>query len=176
MNKLLKSVVNAGLFSAWLFFSGFAEAAVTDYSFNGAIDSGSLFGTAYDGNFSFDNAALTQTGIESIALSSFTLHFLSSTYSRADADVPATADFMDGLFLGVSYTYSNGDPAFSLISASGTGLPDDVAYFAYTPLSGEAGFGSLTLTSVPLPAASWLFAGCLGAFSLLRRRIGSQSN
>lgn len=36
----------------------------------------------------------------------------------------------------------------------------------------SAYFGGSTLTPVPLPAASWLFASVLGGFGLMRRRAG----
>jgi hypothetical protein len=150
-----------------------SEAALIDYNFNGAIDSGLLVGEIYNGSFAFDNATLTNTGMESINLSSFAINFQSSTYHLGNADFPSTADFLNGLFLGVSYSVSGFEPSFALVSAAGLGLPDDVPYFSYQTVIGDSGFGSLNFThisSVPLPGAVWLFGSGLGALMASRRR------
>lgn len=145
-----------------------AEAALVGYDFNGTIDSGSLLGESYSGSFAYDNASLTNSGLESINLSSLTFNFLSTAFDLTHAEFTPTADFLDGLFLGVSYAVSAFAPEFALVSSSG--LPGDAPYLAYQTLSGDAGFGSFNIAAVPLPASAWLFASGLGWMVSARRR------
>jgi len=147
-----------------------AEAALVNYNFSGAIDSGLLAGETYNGSFTYDNATLTNSGSEFIDLSSLTFNFLSSAYNLSNADFTPTADFLDGSFLGLSYVVSGIDPSFALVSALGSGLPEDVAYFSYQTVAGDSGFGSLNVAAVPVPAASWLFGSGLALLSLARRK------
>lgn len=145
-----------------------AEAALVSYDFDGTVDSGALLGESYNGSFTYDNASLANSGLESINLSSLTFNFLSTSFDLTHAEFSPTADFLDGLFLGVSYTVSGFEPAFALVSSSG--LPGDAPYFAYQTVSGDAGFGSFNIAAVPLPAAAWLFASGLGWLVSTRRR------
>ena len=149
-----------------------SEAAVINYDFNVTIDSGLLVGDIYNGSFSYEDATLTNLGNESIELSSMTFSFLSSYYDLTNAGFGATADFLDGHFLGVNYSVNgSNDPFFYFVPASGTFLPSDVPYFAYQTVTGDSGFGSINLTSVPLPGAVWLFGSSLGLFEFRRRKI-----
>lgn len=173
MFNKLKFASSFGLFCTLLVMTPISEAALINYNFNGTIDSGAFLGEIYDGSFSFENAGLTNTGSESVALSSFAINFHAATYQLADADFPSTADFLDGLFLGVSYSRNGFEPSFALVSAAGLGLPDDLPYFSYNRVPGDSGLGSLNFTnvsSVPLPGAVWLFGSGLAALMTSRRR------
>ena len=173
MFNKLKFASSFGLFCTLLVMAPVSEAALINYNFNGAIDSGALLGEIYSGSFSFDNAVLSNTGSESVILSSFAINFHATTYHLADANFPSTADFLNGLFLGVSYSASGFEPSFALVSAAGLGLPDDLPYFSYDTVSGDSGFGSLNFTnvsSVPLPGAVWLFGSGLAALMASCRR------
>jgi len=169
MFKCLKIAATVCLCSA-LMIAPTAEAALVNYNFSGAIDSGLLAGETYNGSFTYDNATLTNSGSEFIDLSSLTFNFLSSAYNLSNADFTPTADFLDGSFLGLSYVVSGIDPSFALVSALGSGLPEDVAYFSYQTVAGDSGFGSLNVAAVPVPAASWLFGSGLALLSLARRK------
>ncbi|GAB6139718.1 hypothetical protein JCM14076_04470 [Methylosoma difficile] len=153
-----------------------AQAARVDYTFSGALDSGELNGTSYTGSFSYFDGNLNNSGLESRQLSAFSFSFLANTYDLNAADFKPSAEFLDGLFLGINFTSSFTDPALAFISSAGTGLPDDVAYLAYAPAFGDAGFGSFTIDSVntvnavPVPAALWLFAPALSGLLLSARR------
>jgi hypothetical protein len=171
MFNKLKIASSISLFSALMIMTPASEASLINYNFDGAIDSGLLTGEIYNGSFAFDNVTLTNTGIETIDLSSLTFNFLSSSYNLASADFTPTADFLDGLFLGISYSVSSLDPSFALVAAAGSGLQDDVPYFSYQTVAGDSGFGSLNLTAVPLPGAVWLFgSSMMGLLSVIRRR------
>lgn len=176
MFKFFKIASAASLCGALMVITPTAEAALVNYTFSGVVDSGSLIGANYNGNFAYDNATLTNSGSEAIDLSSLSVNFLSSAYNIANADFTSTADFLDGVFLGINYSASILNPSFTLGSGLATGSPTD-AYFSYQTVDGDSGFGSLIfakVTSVPLPAAVWLFGSALagfGAFARRKRRI-----
>jgi uncharacterized protein (TIGR03382 family) len=161
MMKWLKMAVLAGLLTA-----ANAQAAQVVYTFSGTVDSGLLASTGYSGGFSYDDGSLTDSGVESVALSTLSFQFMGGNFGLGDADFSPTADFLNGIFLGLSYVVSGVDPGFSFISASGSGLLGDVAYLSYSSSTGDSGYGSLTY--VPAPATAVLVL--LGAGMLRRRR------
>jgi hypothetical protein len=161
--RVLRATLVAGV---TLFAAAFAQASTVDYVFNGTADSGSLIGESYSGSFSFDDTGLLLTGSESAALQSLSLRFLATDFDLASS-ASATADFQDGVFLGLSYTVDAFDPSFSLVS----GLADTAdAYFAYTPAVGAAGFGSVSYSVVPVPAGLALLPGGWAVLAGFRRR------
>lgn len=173
MLNFSKIASSASLCAVLLLTSATSAASVVNYDFSGVIDSGLLASSSYTGSFAFDNATLTDFGAISIDLSAFSLHFLSTDYGLANADFTPTADFQNGTFLGLSYSVTGTEPSFSLISALGSGLANDAAYFAYETASGDAGFGSLNfpaISSVPLPTGFWLFSSALGLLGLSKQR------
>jgi hypothetical protein len=162
----------ASFFGALMIVMPPSEAAIINHDFNVTIDSGLLTGEVYNGSFAYDDATLTNLGLESIGLSSITFSFSSAYYDLSDAGFGATADFLDGLFLGINYSVNGSNaPFFYFVPALGTFLPYDVPYFAYQTVPGGSGFGSFNLTSVPLPGALWLFGSSMvGLLSVTRRR------
>ncbi|MCX7097189.1 MAG: PEP-CTERM sorting domain-containing protein [Methylococcales bacterium] len=167
MLKTVKTASIAGVFATLLMMSTLAEAAMVRYSFDGVIDSGSLFGESYSGFLLFDDASLTYTGAESVTLSDFSMAFLTNTFAISTADFAPTADFSEGVFLGISYAVSSFDPQFALIASSGLGGAFDRPYFSYTTLLGDSGFG--TLQFVPEPISMALYTLGLAGMGLFRR-------
>jgi len=150
---------------ACIFAAAAAEASTITFVFDGTTDSGSLAGESYSGNFGFDDSGLTLSGFESVPVQSLAFSFLATDFGLDSAS--ASADFQDGVFLGLSYTVAEFDPRFSLIA----GLADSSdAYLAYTPSTGSAGFGSVRYTVVPLPAGLVLLPGGLALLASFRRR------
>ncbi len=149
-----------------------AEAGLVTYGFTGAVDSGALLGETYSGQASFDDAGLTGSGSESLAVSTLTFSFLGNTFTEASGTGTPTADFLDGVFLGLSYEVTAFDPDFSLISGSSD---TSDAYFAYTPVTvtDPAGFGSLAYAAstgaAPEPATLALLMGGLALLGHRRR-------
>lgn len=171
--KMMKMVFLASLLAVVMMNARVTKAAIVNYDFSGTIDSGLLLGETYNGSFSYDNALLIGLGAQSLNLTSFIFNFLSSSYGLASATVTPTADFLNGAFLGISFTSltTDIDPTFSFVASSGTGLPDDKPYLAYQTVSGDSGFGTLQntnltpATQVPLP--EWLFGWLAGGLGLL---------
>ncbi|MDD2725475.1 MAG: hypothetical protein PHH59_15825 [Methylovulum sp.] len=173
MFKSLKPAYTASVFATLMLMMPNAQAANVNYTFNGTVDSGSLLSETFSGSFSYDDLSLTNLGDESINLSTMSFNFLSNSFGLGNADVAATADFLNGVFLGVNFSVSSFDPAFALISGYGTGFLDDAA-FAYDTQSGDAGYGSINFqqsNSVDAPAGIALFGLGLAGIGMMRRRV-----
>ncbi|MBU1190112.1 MAG: VPLPA-CTERM sorting domain-containing protein [Gammaproteobacteria bacterium] len=144
------------------------DAATVPYRFDVSLDSGPRNGALYNGTFSYDDAALSGSGDEYLSLDSFNFSFEGTQLTLAE-DAFAEAAFYDGALLGISYNATNTD--FSVSFTPGF-FDLSEAYFAYD-LTGEgAGFGSLTVTAVPIPAALPLLLTGLGALGFFSRRPG----
>jgi hypothetical protein len=167
MFTLLKIVASTSLCAVLLLLSPISQAATVNYNFTGAIDSGLLTGETYTGSFAFDHSGLTGSGNEDMGLTGFYFNFLSTAFNLRNADFTPTANFLDGVLLGLTYADSSFNPKFAFVSAAGTGSPNDVGYFSYDTLSGDSGFGSFVVDGPDIFA---MFALGMVGLSLTRRR------
>lgn len=163
MNSTFISLVSGALLAITL---PAAQAATVSYSFSVAIDSGSLAGQTFVGNFSFDDAQVPGLGIggeDLYALSAFNFGF-GGNQSIGDLNY-GDAAFVSGQFVGLDA----GGATFSLLPANSP----FAASFAYDLGGGQAGNGSVTYTprvaAVPEPATLWLVLGLLGGLAGVRR-------
>ncbi|NJL46693.1 MAG: PTPA-CTERM sorting domain-containing protein [Leptolyngbyaceae cyanobacterium SM2_5_2] len=147
--------------------------AITLFTFEVAPDSGSLLGQTFSGDFSFDDSGLVGSGDETVALSDFNFNFLGFNYTETDA-FDSLAVFFDGQFLGIEYSFDDGDVAFSFIPGFSA---VNEASFAYNIASGPnqgTGFGDVDYNVVPTPA---LLPGLVGMGAMaLRRKRESEAN
>lgn len=161
MKHTFRSTVLAALLLATL-----PAAQAATYSFSGMMDSGSLIGQSFFGNFSFDDFGLTGIGSEIRGLSSLSLNFAGQTYTLADADVAADVSYLDGALLGLSYSASALDPKVAFVA----GFNDaSDAFLAYTK-AGIDGAGSVIYAAVPEPEQYAMLLAGLGLVGLLARR------
>lgn len=148
-----------------------AQAAT--YSFSGMMDSGSLIGESFSGNFSFDDLGLTGIDLEIRGLNSLSLSFLGTTYTLGNADSSPDVSFLNGSFLGLSYSVTTSTFGFSAIS--GTSDTSD-AFLAYDKLSGgnivdgQSSSGLIFYLPVPEPESYAMLLAGLGLIGLVARR------
>jgi hypothetical protein len=147
-----------------------ASAAHADsFLFSGTLDAGPLAGQSFSGSFTLDTSAVTGSAFEQLLLSDFSLNFNAQGYTQNGT---ATADYADGVFLGLSYSFSAASYELTMVSGS-MDASDAVLYFQ--PMLGgspvpTASSGMYTVTAVPEPETWALMLGGLGAIGLLARR------
>lgn len=86
-----------------------AQSATLTYNLSGTTDSGPLVGETYSGFLSFDDANITGSGSEFLAVSAFNLNFLNPIFRNATPVSTPEVAFLNGNFLGLSFstdTYS----------------------------------------------------------------------
>lgn len=168
MSKLLRTTAFASML-----FAALPAAQAATYSFSGMMDSGSLIGETFTGSFSFDDLGLTGIDLEILGLNSLSLSILGTTYTIANADSTPDVSFLNGSFLGLSYSVTTSTLGFSVIP----GLSDTSdAFVAYDKLSGgnivdgQSGFGSIVYLPVPEPESYAMLLAGLGLIGLVARR------
>ena len=142
-----------------------ASAQAATFNFNGNIDAGPLAPdhVSFSGSFSHADT-LTGLGFESVELTAFSLNFLLTNFTLTTG---ATADYQDGVFLGL--TYNHAAPAYSLNMTSGSMDLTD-AFLHYTPNGGVESSGGYTISAVPEPESYALMLGGLGLVGWMARR------
>lgn len=142
-------------------------AAHADFQFAGSISAGPETGQAFTGSFDYDASGLGGSGFESLSLTAFSMDFLSQSFSLNAA---ATADFQDGVFLGLSYFTSGA--GFDLNMLSGSVDVTD-AFLVYQPASAAESSGGYQVTAaaqLPEPASLALALGGLAGAGWVSRR------
>lgn len=168
MSKLLRITTLATLLCAAV-----PAAQAATYSFSGMMDSGSLIGESFTGNFSFDDLGLTGVDLEIRSLNSLSLNILGNTYTLGNADSMPDVSFLNGSFLGLSYSVTTNTLGFSVIP----GFSDTSdAFVAYDKLSGgnivdgQSGYGSIVYLPVPEPETYAMLLAGLGLMGVVARR------
>lgn len=141
-------------------------AHAASYRFSGVADSGPLLGQSFTGSLSFDDSALTGLGFELFSLDTLNFVFAGQRYSLVNADIAPDVSYLDGSFLGLSYSASAGQPQVAFIA--GTSALGE-AFFAYTH-KGLDGAASIVYAPVPEPESYALLLAGLGLLGLAARR------
>jgi hypothetical protein len=152
-------------------------AAEIKYGFQVSIDSGPLLNNVYSGSFSYDDTSLNSTGPSSIALKDFKFIFENTLYTKND-DPLATAEFLDQVFLGLSYNVSQ-PPQPTFIPGFFDVSEASFAYDLQPGTTGQGGTGTTNYqkvvappsSSVPAPVPVMGAAAFFGYSRSLRSRI-----
>jgi hypothetical protein len=161
MNKFFRKTALAALMLAAL-----PAAQAATYSFSGMMASGSLIGDSFLGSMSFDASSLIGNGLEIFSLTSLSIGFAGHTYTLADADAAPDVSYLDGTFLGLSYSASGKDPQIGFVA--GTQDASD-AYFSYDTSLGPSGSSDITYAPVPEPETYAMLLAGLGLLGLVAR-------
>jgi hypothetical protein len=168
MKNTFKHLVLAALFSAVLP----AQAAVQNYTFTGALDSGNYNGSTFSGSFSFDDATIDASGLDITNLLSFDMSLLNTNFTLSNASVAPDVSFQDGSFLGLSLNIESITPNIGFTFVPGSNNTTE-AFVAYATTLGPEGAGNVSYSlTAPIPEAdtyAMLLAG-LGVMGAVARR------
>lgn len=147
-----------------------AQAATHGYNFSGTMDSGVHADSSFAGSFTFDDANGSPDWQDAVwhFVSSLSLTFLGTSYTLTNADVPAEVAFYNGDLLGLSVSFSSGDPKLTFVTAT-PGL-DNPPYLAYDTILGNSGSGSVVYAPVPEPTSTSMLLAGLGLLGILASR------
>ena len=161
------------------------QAATIIYDFTVDVTSGPLTGTQSSGSFSYDDLALTGTGLETLGVNeglSVSFDFLVETYNETnDIDSPnyPIVQFQDQSLLGLNFNvfyasslqFAIADEIDASIGAVGLGGGNVFAYDT-DPNAAFEGLGTVTYRPVPEPS-SVVGLSVLGLGFLLRKKVTS---
>lgn len=161
-------MIRKTLLAAALAGAGFAsQAATVVVNFQStAFDGGSLVGQSFNGQFSYDDSALSASTWTLPLLSlSFSLGGQSYTLGQADAGTTGAA-FEAGSLIGVNAVYAGGVRSIELVSGFGT------PYAFYQQGSGNYGYADLSFSTaaVPEPESYALMLAGLALVGFMARR------
>lgn len=141
------------------------QSATVTYQFQGITDSGPLLSENYSGSLSFDDSTLTSSYSGELGVSAVQMTFLGTNFTEANAASSPVVSFLNGEFLGLSFSVNNqiigsNDISFSLIHGSSDTTD---AYFTYSvnqpTVVGGAGdliysqVNGQPITSIPEPSS-----------------------
>ena len=150
-----KSLLAASLSLAFAAFSP-AQAAVQTYNFMGTLDSGYFANMPFLGTLTFDDASLTGLGSEWVNVSAlFTVLPVPALFTALDVDAGTIVEvgFQDGVFLGLSATFTSitPDPASTSQFTFTAGIQNiSEAFLSYDTTLGFSGAGSV-IYAAPVP-------------------------
>jgi hypothetical protein len=168
MNKMFRKTVLAALLLAAL---PAAQAAIQNYSFSGAIDSGAYLGQNFSGSFSFDDAGpftidAGDASAKWLSVTSFSMSFLGN-YNLTNAISATEVKYVNDSFAGLGYSVDTGALQFSLVAGSSNASD---AFLAYDTTAGLSGAGTVIYAAVPEPESYALLLAGLGLMATVARR------
>jgi hypothetical protein len=148
-----------------------AQAAVQNYNFTGAVDSGFYNGSLFSGSFSFDDATVDASGLDVTGLLSFDMSFLDTSYNFTSVIGTPDVSFQDGSFLGLSLNIDSAVPNVNFTFVPGN-IDVSEAFTSYDTTLGLSGGGTVLFTAAPVPEPETyaMFLAGLGLIGVLSRR------
>ena len=167
-SKFSLATASLGLMIGTLVQANPVQAAA--FNFTVSIISGDLAGETAQGSFGFNETDLTGVDEEFLPVSSLQLNFRETNFTEADGLFGTEAAFLEGEFLGLSYSVEEPELSFSFVP----GFFDiGEAFLAYELTTGIGGAGDVIYTVAPdtvIPEPSGV-GGLFLVFGMFARKL-----
>ncbi len=170
--KIKKSIELSVLAAATLLASTASHAFAID-TINTTVSGGAFDGTVGQATLIYNGASITGVGIETVSTFSGNTHFdiFGETYDLIDGLNSPVLSFNNGTAVSFDFTIFDNNPTDILEPGVDAIIFSGGIDLVQAASKGSIYTGTLTISSVPLPASAWLFAsGLIGLVGMQRRK------
>ena len=171
--KIKKSIELSLLAAATLLASTAGQAALAIDTIDATVSGGAFDGTVGQATLVYNDSNITGVGIETLSTFFGNTHFdiFGETFDLNDGLNAPVLSFNNGTAVSFDFTIFDNNPTDILEPGVDAILFSGGIDLVSSGGKGSAYTGTLTISSVPLPASAWLFAsGLIGLVGMQRRK------